>query len=1006
MKTRPTYYTPEKIAAARRNIADYGWAAELRDRAVAAAQPLIDAGDAWAWSAVSTQGLPRSYAVNQALGSPITGTDIYDYGNYPWRADPYGRPWKLVDPSSDYVFPTNDFGAYYASGLDANGNFQRELADASLLVNELYPERGPSWGVDDGYGWIDENGAKWTFVAYYNHWWVWYGTGGVLSTGLQALKDAYLYTGDLSYAHRGLVVLDRIADVYPSMDTAPYPRQDGYLHSDGLTGKGKVVGSIWETGLSRNLVAAYDAFYPALANGDDAGVVPFLSERATRYGLPAKDTADAIRANLENGIVRQVYPGVLEAKIRGNFGMLQSSLAMAAVVLDEPTATKQWLDFVFAPGGLVSKPDWHVTGGNVGPTLVNEIDRNGWANEGAPGYNVLWIGHMLAVADILAGYDGYPSADLYVNPKYQKMFRARPRLTMLGKYTPSIGDTGQTGKPLVLGTAQDYVTSFERYGDKEFAQMAYLVNGKSTDNLYGGVFSTDIDGVRQAIENVIAEHGPLALPSEDLTGFGFAALRDGAGADQRGLTMYYGRNQGHGHRNALYIDLFGSGMDLAPALGYPEFADNNAHRREWSSNTVAHNTVVVDATPHAPQIVGRPHGFLDSPYVKRVDVEAPAVYPQTSLYRRGCALVRVDEQHSYVIDVFRVRGGSQHHVSFHGGEGSVSTEGLSLVAQPTGTYAGPDAEVPDPAGTPRPGASGFDWLTNVERAQPDGPFAVDWALVDTYDVHNPDPDLHLRLTMLNDVEEAALADGQPPRNKPGNPESLRYLLARRSGEQLRSQFVSVLESYTGSRFVASVRSATVQPVGGRIEPDDVAAVRVELTDGRVDYLVDSNRPDVRVRIDDQVLFQGRFGACGLRGTEVEFAVTSDATLLTVLDDNGDSTGPTLAGPYPATTARVVDFTRELAADSTVELALDQALQPGQVEAMVGAYVYIADDGVRNAAYRITAAESPAPRRIRLTTDVTFVRSYLDDSDPDAGYRYDLAVDAAARIPYVRQWPIG
>jgi hypothetical protein len=180
VKTASTYYTAEKVAAARRNIEQYDWARALRDQAVSAAEQYLAKGDEWLWSAVPSQQVPRGYAVNQFLGSPITGRDIFQFGNYSWNADPLNQPWKIIDPSvpadsgQPRVYPTNYFGAYYVSGLDEHGPFDPARADRSLLVNQLYPEKGPTWGVDDGYGWVDENGAKWTFIAYYHHWHVWY----------------------------------------------------------------------------------------------------------------------------------------------------------------------------------------------------------------------------------------------------------------------------------------------------------------------------------------------------------------------------------------------------------------------------------------------------------------------------------------------------------------------------------------------------------------------------------------------------------------------------------------------------------------------------------------------------------------------------------------------------------------------------------------------------------------------------------------------------------------
>lgn len=170
-KTRSTYYTEEKIANARENVETYGWAKQMRDSAVREAEKYLDHGVEKLWEMVTPQSLPRSFAVNLELGSPITGKEfLEEYGVYGWEADPLNDPWKLVDPSSGYKFPTNDFKSYYESGLNEHGIFDPKLADERYLVNDLYPEKGEKWGVDDGFGWVDENGDKWTFIAYYNHW--------------------------------------------------------------------------------------------------------------------------------------------------------------------------------------------------------------------------------------------------------------------------------------------------------------------------------------------------------------------------------------------------------------------------------------------------------------------------------------------------------------------------------------------------------------------------------------------------------------------------------------------------------------------------------------------------------------------------------------------------------------------------------------------------------------------------------------------------------------------
>ena len=104
--------------------------------------------------------------------------------------------------------------------------------------------------MDDGTGYIAEDGQKYTFVAYYNHEGLWH--GGTIINALNALREAYLYTGDVAYANKGVILLDRIADVYPDLDLDIWNYQDGYLNSNGNSNRGKAIGSIWETGLVKS----------------------------------------------------------------------------------------------------------------------------------------------------------------------------------------------------------------------------------------------------------------------------------------------------------------------------------------------------------------------------------------------------------------------------------------------------------------------------------------------------------------------------------------------------------------------------------------------------------------------------------------------------------------------------------------------------------------------------------------------------------------------------------
>ena len=198
--------------------------------------------------------------------------------------------------------------------------------------------------------------------------------------------------------------------------------------------------------------------------------------------------------------MQQMFPAVKNAQIRGNFGMHQRALAMAAVVLDEPGTTEAWIDWVFQTGGLYSTPDWHLTGGNVMTTLVNQVDRDGFGDEPSTEYNSYWLQQIMDVADVLQGYDRYPKADLYNNVKLRKMFDTRYPLVMVNNYTPTIGDSFKTGNPGIVGTVQEHVKAFERFGKPVHAQMAYRLNGDTTDGLHGDIFSSDPEKVVRDID--------------------------------------------------------------------------------------------------------------------------------------------------------------------------------------------------------------------------------------------------------------------------------------------------------------------------------------------------------------------------------------------------------------------------------------------------------------------------------------------------------------------------
>jgi len=828
-KTGSTIYTPERVANARRNIARYDWAKQQRDNTVNTADAYVRQTDDWLWNLVTPQSIPRGTQVSIPRGCPKCGKAIERFGRWPWKVDVFKRPWKIECPSCGAVFPTNDFGKFYESGKDEHGIFRPERADRSLLYNTDHPDPADplhTYGVDDGLGWKNEKGDVYRFVGYCGH----YGAWTHVLSALTHLRDAYVYTGEPIYARKAGIVLYRAAQFYPDMDWA-YWNKLGFNNSDGGSGKGKVYGRIWETGVARTLMLAYDGVYSGL---DDPELLKYLS---AKEGKPID--AAGVRAMVENNIIRVVHDGVLAGRISGNEGMHQSTMATAAVVLDEPGTSEKWLSWLFADGDV---NHGNPNGGNIKRLFAEKVDDDGMGGEASPMYNSIWRQLFKVISEVLELYPKYDGPKITDFPKYKKMFEAPVRLICCDRYVPNIGDCGKTGFPALTGANLDgLVYAYETFKDPIFAQMAdYVARLKSTETR-GDILDPNPEDQLNAIRAVVKEKGPYIPKTDHLPAYGLAILRSGTGENQRALTLYYGRNMGHGHKDTLNIDLFGYGLDLMPDIGYPEHASVWPARYEWTSNTISHNTVTVDHRKQAESFSGKARFVKQGDGVSAAEVYAGKVYPQTTLYQRTTAMVDASDADFYVVDIFRVKGGKECHYSLHGPEGDVETEGLNMVDQGKGTLAGENVDYAAKVGDGRDywkTASGFQYLYDVRRDKhPAGYPAVIWKCVDTWHVTpyqggaKGGCDIRLRVNMVNPPGEVILAHGDPPQNKQGNPRRLTYLLETHTGGQ--STFVNVIEPYSGERAIKSIE---------RTDKGDTVTLKITLVSGRVDYIVSSTSP--------------------------------------------------------------------------------------------------------------------------------------------------------------------
>ncbi len=974
------YYSAARVANLRANVERFDWARAERDAAVKRAERWVAMSDEELWRLIPGQMLPRAIDVtmtkqaggNLRLGCLVCGDEIFKYGNYPYKLDHFSRPWKLTCPSCGSVFPTNDFGAFYASAIDEHGCFDASKGDRSLLFNTEHPDPNDplhTWGVDDGWGYVDADGHEHRYIAYCT-WQLWRQICGIVGN----LAEAYLYTGEPVYAHKAGVMLDRIADVYPDMDWAPYAER-GWFHSDGGSGRGKIEGRIWETGVIRNFARHYDMVADAL--DDDPELLDFLAGRAQQYDLPGeKGTVEDLYRNLEEGILRTGAEAIISRQIEGNQGMHQSAMAHVAMAFGRDPEMTHWLDWIFAPDG-----------GAIPGVIVGQLDRDGVGAEGSPGYSLGWATNIGQLADVLAEFEPYDRHDIYRDyPQFAKTFTAGYNLVVLGLSTPNIGDTGSTGSLGKIAADAEFIARGYRFlRDPEIAVAAYRANGNSGLGLQRNIFDADPEALGREIEEIGAAAGPVAdTGGFNRAGYGLMSLERGTGVGGTALWMYYGRSFGHGHADRLNVGLYGYGLDLEPDLGYPEFATAWPHRTEWNDNTIAHNTVVVDRAPQTTNWGGHPIFFKTLPGFSAGEVRSEDVYPQCDTYARTVALVAVgDGGEAYALDIFRVRGGSEHLLSFHATPGDPEVTGLHLVEQGGGTYAGPDV----PFG-PRPSADiplGFSWLYDVARdtAPPDD-WSVDWHVPDGYRGARAADDIHLRYHHLTPSTEVALAHGDPPQNKAGNPRRLRYVLARRTGaESLTSTFISVHESWRAQPLIRSVERLDA---GMDAEGFDAVAVRIELADGATDYLV-SCRGDLPMSAGD-LRFAGRLGFIRVRAGQVERAALIGGTELALGEFR-------LTVPAPAFTGTVVRMDRDMEGDGRIWVDTDLPTDG----TLTGQSIIIENDDVRNACYTIERAEREGELTMLSLGRVSFVRDFVDRNDYSRGYIYNFEEGAAFTIPH-------
>ena len=371
--------------------------------------------------------------------------------------------------------------------------FEPARADRSLLFNTEHPDPADPlhrFGVDDGEGYVDGQ-KRWRFIGAYLIYGQW---KQAIVGGIRNLAAAYLVTGEPVYAHKAGVLLDRVADLYPTFDFG----KEGVMY-EGPPSAGYV--STWHDACVEvhDLATAYDVVFEAIAR--DASLVAFLADKARTHKLANPKTSfPEIRRNIEERILRDTLAN--RHKIESNYPTTDVTIAVIRTVLDWPGNRDEVTAIL---DGVIQRA-----------TAVDGVS----GEKGMAGYSTI---APRTVAELLGRYErmepGFLAAAIRRQPRLHDMYRFHLDTWCLGQYYPCIGDTTSFAQKvpyypaLTLSQAAGLDPSGFTFlwnlslatGDKDFVRVLYAANGGKVDGLPYDLFADDPAEFQQRVAKVIAE---------------------------------------------------------------------------------------------------------------------------------------------------------------------------------------------------------------------------------------------------------------------------------------------------------------------------------------------------------------------------------------------------------------------------------------------------------------------------------------------------------------------
>ncbi len=405
-----------------------------------------------------------------------------------------------------------------------------------------------------------------------------------------------------------------------------------------------------------------------------------------------------------------------------------------------------------------------------------------------------------------------------------------------------------------------------------------------------------------------------------------AILRGGQVAKQTVACLDFTKKTGHYHPPAQTLMVHACGQELASDLGY--LSSGHFLTINWIQTFPAHNCLTLRKVNGDPNGTREIRGdlrrnFICSPTCQVADT---AEYDQADWARFGetqngefsrqVLLMLPSEEHQYVIDIARGRGGDIHDYYFHSHGLSFEADGINLKS-----LADPETNLYDHSGWTFRCAEGFGAknIKQLATGTSTGSWRAVWSRIDDYRgqpaqqplIHE---DVFMRLWMADEPGSQVFVGDAPAQRDFRNLDlnrRMKVLCVRRLNTPRIDKFVAVIEPYEKEAFVRSVRRLDLHT-----DDDYVVGLAVDTIHG-TDYVIAYGGPDTPPVV--QVQDSGHTIATDTDLAVVSFPRDGKASLLLAGGSylKADKFELELKGA-PALTGRLLDF------DDTADTMLIEA----------------------------------------------------------------------------------